>query len=165
MRTATVLSAIVAAGLTVGGATAEAQTSASIQATATVLSALTVAAGNNLQFGNVTPGVNKTVAITDGGAGTFTVTKAANSDVTLSFTLPGTLASGANTLPIAGWTGGWSTAADPFTATLFTPSALGTQTGLSGSPLTVYVGATVSPAAAQAAGTYTGNVQMSVVYF
>ena len=48
MRTATVLSALVAAGLTVGAATAEAQTSASIQATATVLSALTVAAGNNL---------------------------------------------------------------------------------------------------------------------
>ena len=69
MRTATVLSALVAAGLTVGAATAEAQTSASIQATATVLSALTVAAGNNLVFGNVTPGVNKTIAITDGGAG------------------------------------------------------------------------------------------------
>ena len=65
MRTATVLSAILAAGLTVGAATAEAQTSANIQATATVLSALTVAAGNNLQFGNVTPGVNKTIAIAD----------------------------------------------------------------------------------------------------
>ena len=88
MRTATVLSALVAAGLTVGAATAEAQTpSASIQATATVLSALSVAAGNNLVFGNVTPGVNKTIAITDGGAGTFTVTKAASSGVTLSLSL------------------------------------------------------------------------------
>ena len=79
MRTATVLSAVLAAGLSLGAATAEAQNSANIQATATVLSAVTVTAGQNLAFGNVTPGVNKTVAIADAGAGRFDVTKAANS--------------------------------------------------------------------------------------
>ena len=166
MRTATVLSAIVAAGLTVGAAAAEAQTSASIQATATVLSALTVAAGNNLLFGNVTPGVDKTIGITDAGAGTFNVTKAANSDVTLSFTLPASLTSGAATLPIGTWTGGWNTTPVPAGATSFTPSAGGHTTGPTlSTALHVFVGATVSPAAAQAAGTYTGSVTMSVVYF
>ena len=52
----------------------------------------------------MTPGVNKTIAITDAGAGTFTVTKAATSGVTLSFTLPTNLASGTDLLPIGSWT-------------------------------------------------------------
>jgi hypothetical protein len=166
MRTATILSAVLAAGLSVGAATAEAQTSASIQATATVLSALTVAAGQNLDFGNVTPGVNKTIAIADPGAGRFDITKAATSGVTLSFTLPTNLNSGGNTLPIGSWTGGWNTSATPAGATTFTPSAGGTNTAVTaGTALTVYVGATVSPAAAKAAGAYTGNVTLSAVYF
>ena len=167
MRISTALSALVAAGLTVGAATAEAQTSASIQATATVLSALTVAAGNNLVFGNVTPGVNKTIAITDGGAGTFTVTKAAASGVTLSFTLPADLTTGGgDLLPIGSWTGGWNTSATPAGATLFTPSPAGTNTTVNAATaLTVFVGATVSPAAAQVAGAYSGTVTMSAVYF
>jgi hypothetical protein len=167
MRTGTVLSALVAAGLTVGAATAEGQTpSASIQATATVLSALSVAAGNNLVFGNVTPGLNKTIAITDGGAGTFTVTKAATSGVTLSFTLPTDLASGLNLLPIGSWSGAWNTSATTAGATAFTPSAAGSNTAVTaGTSLTVFVGATVSPVAAQAAGNYSGTVTMSAVYF
>jgi hypothetical protein len=166
MRTATVLSAVLAAGLSVGAARVEAQTSATIQATATVVSAVTVAAGNNLQFGNVTPGVNKTVAIADAGAGRFDVVKAANEGVTLSFTLPTNLTSGGNNLPIGSWTGGWNTSATPAGATAFTPSAGGTNTtATAGTGIFVYVGATVSPAAAQAAGSYTGDVTMSVVYF
>ncbi len=127
---ATVLSAVLAAGFSFGAATLEAQTSANIQATATVLSAVTVTAGNNLQFGNVTPGVAKTIGIADAGAGRFDVIKAANQGVTLSFTLPTDLTSGANTLPIGSWTGGWNTSATPAGATTFTPSAAGTNTGV-----------------------------------
>jgi hypothetical protein len=166
MRTATVLSAVLAAGLSFGAATLEAQTSANIQATATVLSAVTVAAGNDLQFGNVTPGVNKTTAIADAGAGRFDVTKAASQGVTLAFTLPADLTDGVNNLPIGSWTGGWNTSATPAGATGFTPSAGGTNTTATpGTGIFVYVGATVSPAAAQVAGSYSGTVTMSVVYF
>jgi hypothetical protein len=166
MRTATILSAVLAAGLSVGAVTAEAQTSATIQATATVLSALTVAAGQDLDFGNVTPGVNKTIGIADAGAGRFDITKAATSGVTLSFTLPTNLTSGGNNLPIGSWTGGWNTSATPAGATTFTPSAAGSNTAVTaGTALTVYVGGTVSPAAAQAAGAYSGDVTLSVVYF
>lgn len=166
MRTATALSALVAAGLGFGVATAEAQTSATIQATATVLSQVTVAAGSDLLFGNVTPGVNKTIGIADAGAGRFDVVKAANQGVTLSFTLPTDLSDGTNNLPIGTWTGGWNTALTPIGATAFVPSAAGTNTAVGPETnLYVYVGATVSPAAAQAAGAYTGDVTMSVVYF
>ncbi len=163
---ATVLSAVLAAGFSFGAVTLEAQTSADIQATATVLSAVTVTAGNDLQFGNVTPGVAKTVGIADAGAGRFDVIKAATQGVTLSFTLPTDLTSGADNLPIGSWTGGWNTSATPAGATTFTPSPAGTNTAATASnTISVYVGATVSPAAAQVAGSYTGNVTMSVVYF
>jgi hypothetical protein len=163
---ATVLSAVLAAGFSFGAATLQAQTSADIQATATVLSAVTVTAGNDLQFANVTPGVAKTIGIADAGAGRFDVVKAATQGVTLSFTLPTDLTSGANTLPIGSWTGGWNTSATPAGATTFTPSAAGTNTAATaGTTISVYVGATVTPAAAQAAGGYTGDVTMSVVYF
>ena len=48
----------------------------------------------------------------------------------------------------------------------FTPSAAGTNTSVTaGTSLTVFVGATVSPVAAQAAGNYSGTVTMSAVYF
>jgi hypothetical protein len=166
MRTATVLSAILAAGFSVGAARVEAQNNATIQATANVLSALQVTAGNNLLFGNVTPGVNKSIGIADAGAGRFDVVKAANSGVTLSFTLPTNLTSSGNNLPIGTWTGGWNTTATPAGATAFTPAVAGTNTTVvAGTTIFVYVGATVSPAAAQVAGNYTGNVTMSVVYF
>jgi hypothetical protein len=166
MRTATVLSAILAAGFSFGAAAVEAQTSANIQAIATVLSAVTVAAGNDLQFGNVTPGVNKTVAIADAGAGRFDVVKAAAEGVTLAFTLPTTLDDGGNTLPIGSWSGGWNTTQTPAGATSFTPSPAGTNTtATAGTDIFVYVGATVSPAVAQPAGSYAGTVTMSVVYF
>lgn len=166
MRTATVLSALVAAGFGFGVATAEAQTSANIQATATVLSAVTVAAGNDLQFGNVTPGVDKTVGFADAGAGSFNVTKAANQGVTLSFTLPTDLSDGTNNLPIGTWTGGWNTTPTAAGATTFTPSAAGTNTAATvGTDIHVFVGATVSPGAGQVAGAYSGTVTMSVVYF
>jgi hypothetical protein len=166
MRTATVLSAILAAGLSVGAMKAEAQNSANINATATVLSALTVTGANDLQFGNVTPGVNKTVAITDAGAGRFNVVKAANQGVTLTFTLPTNLSDGSNNLPIGSWTGGWNASATPVGATAFTPSAAGTNTtATAGTTIFVYVGATVTPAAAQVAGSYTNTVTMSAVYF
>jgi hypothetical protein len=166
MRTVTVLSAVLAAGFSFGAVTTEAQTSANIQATATVLSAVTVAAGSNLQFGNVTPGVNKAIAIADAGAGRFDVTKAANQGVTLAFTLPTDLTDGGNNLPIGSWAGGWNTSATPAGATAFTPGPSGTNTtATAGTGIFVYVGATVSPAAAQPAGSYSGTVTMSAVYF
>jgi hypothetical protein len=165
MRTATVFSALTAMTLSLGAASLQAQ-SATIQATATVLSAITVAATSPVAFGNVTPGVNKTVAITDAGAGLFSVTKAAATSVALTFTLPATLAGpAASTMPIGTWTAGWNnTANNAAGATGFTPSAAATTVPSGGASLWVWVGGTVSPAAAQTAGAYTGNVSIQVVY-
>ncbi len=165
MRTRSVFSAVVALGLSLGAGAVQAQT-ASIQATATVQTAITVTADNPLAFGNVTPGVARTIAPSDAGAGRFSVTKAASTGLVLSFTLPTALTSGGNSLPIGSWSGAWNTTATPTGATSFTPSAAGYATGtVTGTTVVVYVGGTVTPAAAQPAGAYTGSITMQAVYF
>ena len=89
-----------AAGLLALTATAGQAQSANINATATVLTAITVTGANPLAFGNVFPGVAKTVAITDAGAGRFDLTGQTSANVNIAFTLPANLTSGGNNLPI-----------------------------------------------------------------
>ncbi|CAN5900789.1 hypothetical protein BH24GEM1_BH24GEM1_08710 [soil metagenome] len=77
-----------------------------------------------------------------------------------------TLLAGTQRTAFGSWTGGWNTTATPATATAFTPSPAGTNTAATaGTSIVVYVGATVSPPLAQPAGSYSGTVTMSVVYF
>lgn len=143
---------------------AAAQNNAQINVSATVQTPITVTAANNLDFGNVFPGVNKTVAVTDAAAGRFNVAGQASAPVSMTFVLPANLSAGANLLPIANWTGNHNTSAAP-TGTGFTPSAAATAATLSATgQLFVYVGAQVSPSVSQAAGNYTGTVQLTVVY-
>jgi hypothetical protein len=79
--------------------------------------------------------------------------------------LPTNLVSGGNNLPIGTWTGGYNNSADvPGSAVTFTPSATQTVVPTGGASLWVYVGATVSPGGAQAAGSYAGNVVMAIAY-
>ncbi len=162
MRISRIVS-MLAAGLAVGASALQAQ-NATISVTATVLSQLTAAAGNPLAFGNVTPGVAKTVAAAAAAAGSFNLTGQNNQGVQVSFTLPTNLTSGANTLPIGTWTGLYNTV-NTQAGTAFTPSAGGQNATLSGAGrLFLWLGATVTPAAAQTAGSYTGTVVLNVVY-
>lgn len=137
---------------------------ASITATATVQAPINVTAVSNLDFQNVFPGVAKTVLVTDATAGRWDVAGAASTPVSLNFTLPGNLSSGANLMPIATWTGNHNTTAAP-TGTGFTPSGTPTAATLSATgAVFVYIGATVSPLANQAAGVYTAAVTLTVLY-
>jgi len=164
MRTASKLSMALAALTLIGFGSVAAQNNASITVSAQVQTPITVTAANNLDFGNVFPGVNKTVLVTDAAAGRFNVTGQASAPVSMTFVLPANLISGGNTLPIGNWTGNYNTVAAP-TGTNFTPSAAATAATLSGTgALFVYVGAQVTPAVGQPAGNYTGTVQMTVVY-
>jgi Domain of unknown function (DUF4402) len=146
--------------------TARAQNNASANVTATVQQPITVTKNNDLSFGNVFPGVTKSIAVTAGGAAKFTVAGQVSTPVNLTFTLPATLASGGNTLPIGTWTGEYNTSDSPTGGTSFTPSASATTATLhTDGALYVYVGATASPAAAQVAGSYSGTLALTVVYF
>jgi hypothetical protein len=164
MRTWIKVSAVSAVLFSLAASTAQAQ-SGNISATANVLASISVAQGRPLDFGNVTPGVNKTVALTDATSGRFDATGAASAGVQIDFTLPANLTSGANNLSIASWTGCWNTSNSSGAGC--TAANMGGSTNGSfsaGGQLFVFVGATVSPTAAQATGTYTANVTMTLSY-
>jgi hypothetical protein len=165
MRSITKLSLVVAA-LVLTSTALQAQTNnASITATASVQTPINVVGAQQLSFGNVFPGVNKTVAATDlANAGRFDVTGQANTPVTLSFTLPATLSSAGNTMPIASFTGVHAQNSAQTSGTAFSPvsGASPTLNGTGG--LWVWIGAQVQPATNQAQGVYTGSITMTVVY-
>jgi len=154
------------AALVVTGTTLQAQTNnASITATASVQTPINVVGAQQLNFGNVFPGVNKTVAATDlTNGGRFDVSGQASTPVTLSFTLPASLSSGSNTMPIASYSAIHALLNTQVGGVAFSPAA-GATTPLSGTgALFVWVGAQVQPATNQAAGVYTGSITMTVVY-
>ena len=165
MRTTARLS-LAAAALALTGTVAQAQTNnASILATATVQTPINVAAGQQLNFANVFPGVNKTVAATDlSNSGRFDVTGQASAPVTLSFTLPATLSSGSNTMPIDTYAGVRADNSTQTSGVGFVPGASNPATLSATGLLFIWVGARVTPATNQAQGIYTGSITMTVVY-
>ena len=165
MRTITRVSAVMAAVLSLGALPVMAQ-SANITATATVLQAITVTGARTLDFGTVFPGVAKSIGVAAATSGRYDLTGSNTANVNVSFTLPVNLTSGANTLPIGTWTGCYNGTNVVGSCTAFTPSAATTSTAFSGTgALFVWVGGTVTPAAAQAAGVYNGTVTMTAAYF
>jgi Domain of unknown function (DUF4402) len=149
-----------------GAASAHAQNNASASVTATVQQPITVTKNNDLSFGSVLPGIDKSIAVTAGGAAKFTVAGQASTPVNLTFTIPATITSSGNNLTLANWTGHYATTDVTSGGTTFTPSASATSATLSGSgALYVYVGATAQPTSSQPAGSYTGSMTMTVVYF
>ncbi|MCC7052588.1 MAG: hypothetical protein IT355_04930 [Gemmatimonadaceae bacterium] len=152
-----------AAALCVAGAV-QAQ-SASIQATATVVTPLVVTGTAPLAFGNVFQGVNKTVLHGDATSGRLSVTGFGTSQVALTFTLPATLASGANTMPINNYDIRINGTNTPTGATaLAVVSGTPVNANLVASNLFVFVGGRVQPTAAQAAGAYTGSIVLAAAY-
>jgi len=158
------LPAVAVALLLLPGAVA-AQIQGTIQATAVVLSPLTVTGGPDLVFNNVIPGVNQTVLPADGTAGRFDITGSGVLEVQLDFTLPGSL-TGPASLPItfAGQYAGYSPNSATPPATTFNPTSGGYLTNLVAGGLSVYLGGQVQPAATQAAGNYSGTVTLTVAY-
>ncbi|MFL5496683.1 MAG: DUF4402 domain-containing protein [Gemmatimonadales bacterium] len=167
LRSPGLSSVAVAAFVVISGAgSLSAQNNASATVSATVQQPITVTKNSDLSFGNVFPGIDKSIAVTAGGAAKFTVAGQASTPVNLTFTIPATIASGGNTLTLASWAGHYATTDVTSGGTTFTPSASATSATLSGSgALYVYVGATAQPTSTQAAGSYSGSMTMTVVYF
>jgi hypothetical protein len=140
--------------------------SGSVSASANVGFPALVFVNANLAFGNTFPSVPKTVLASDGGAGRLTVVFFPGSHVNLSFSLPAHLAGpGASTMPIGAWTGLWNTSNSITGATSFTPSTSPTTVLVgSGAVSYIFIGATISPGAAQTAGTYSGTIVVTGVY-
>jgi hypothetical protein len=156
---------LLAALALVGAASAVQGQSATIAATATVVTPITVTGTAPLAFGNVFQGVNKTVAFSDATSGRFSLTGYLASQVALTFTLPATLASGANTLPINTYdvrvNGTNSTVG---TTALTVTSGTPVNSNFVAGNLFVFIGGRVQPGVAQAQGTYTGTIVLAAAY-
>ena len=147
----------------------QAQESGSIQAVATVLSALTVTGTNDLNFGNVTPGTPVTVdKATVGDAGEFSVTGSPAAEVTLDFTLPDSLrTAGGDAMDVVfattdasydDGTGGGQTAP----AAVINPLITETTNIGGGGDITIWVGGQVDPGPSQTGGAYAGTITLTV---
>ena len=147
----------------------QAQETATIQALATVISALTVTGTNDLDFGNVTPGTPETVGKTDvGTAGEWSITGPAAAEVQITFTLPDSLHSATAAMPITflgtdgsyedGTGGGQAAPAgnlNPLNTNLVDLSA-------AAGTMTVWIGGQTTPSIGQAGGNYSANVEIIV---
>jgi hypothetical protein len=148
----------------------QAQESAIIQATATVLSALTVRGINNLQFGTVTPGVSKAVNRTDVGfAGEWSITGPPGAEINLEFDLPDSLLLEDSTVGLRidftntdasydDGTGGGQT----LPAGTLNPNGVETQDLGIGGEMEVWIGGRVSPRISQTGGDYAADVVLTV---
>jgi hypothetical protein len=152
--------------LTLAGAASVVQAqSATIAATATVVTPITVTGTAPLAFGNVFQGVNKTIAFSDATSGRFSLTGYLASQVAMTFTLPATLSSGANTMSINTYdvrvNGTNSTVG---TTALTVTSGTPVNSNFVAGALFVFIGGRVQPTAAQAAGAYTGTIVLAAAY-
>ena len=170
MRTRSIIAACIGIVCLIGASsTVHAQESATIQALANVISALTVTGTNDLNFGNVTPGTPVTIdKATVGSAGEFTIVGSPASEVTLDFTLPDSLrAAGGEAMDIVfvatdasydDGTGGGQVAPAAVINPLITET---TNIGAAGD-ITVWIGGQVTPGVAQTGGAYSGTVTLTV---
>jgi len=135
--------------------------------------ALTITTLSDLNFGSVPKGVATTVQPTAAGAGAWQIQGSKNADVSVTFVLPALLtniqALPGSTMPVSfGATSArWNRATNNVAAaTVFNPS-VGT-TGKLGPPanpfLYIWIGGTVTPAAAAKPGIYTGTIIVTIAY-
>ena len=130
--------------------------------TANVNATLTITRLTDLNIGNVNQGATVTIASNVAAAASFQVTGAASSSTTVTVAFPANLTSGVNTMPFTGQIPRWNTVAGAGTSTAFGALTGGTTNTNATGNLWVYVGGGVTAAAAQAVGSYTGTVTVSV---
>ncbi len=147
-------------------AQAQSSVTESVNATATILAGLEIRPDTDLAFGELVPGVARTVFNSDADAAQFVVAGAPGATVNLVFTaLPTSLAGpGGATLPVAfsssaaGFGPASRTVAQSFDPGSAQVASMGTGT------LYIMLGGTASPAPTQTAGSYSGTVTLQVSY-
>lgn len=152
--------------------TAQAQEHGTIQALATVVSSLNVLGVNNLNFGTVTPGLNKTVTRTTVGlAGEWEITGTATAEITLDFTLPNNLILPDSSAAMLVQFNSTDAAYDDGSGGgQLAPSAVINPNGPitanlgTGGQMNVWIGGTVRPTISQTGGNYAADIILTVAY-
>lgn len=151
-----------------------AQQSAQDNATAdaTVLAQLDVTKTNDLNFGDVSPGVNKTISRSNGAS--FDITGGDGASVSLDFTLPTgssytyALDDGTNELELtfanddANYETG--TGSSDSGNNTFNPTNTKSINSFPSGGITVFLGGTVEPTNNQPANTYSGTITLTATY-
>lgn len=144
----------------------QAQITDNIDATATVLQALTVTGDAPLAFGNIAPSQVKTVAAGAAASGHFSLNGAPGSSVSFRFNaLPANLQIAGLTL--SAWSGLHRDANTAAGATAFVPTAGVAQSvtmNAADGNYFVWLGATLTAAAVVAPGNYTEPIVLEVFY-
>ena len=147
--------------------TVEAQT-ATINATARVLSPIAVGTTEDLRFGNVFQGTPKVVAASDANSGQVEFSGSINAQVDMVLTLPTDLFNGAVPMPIGSWDGLRGVNATRLAGTAFSPvdgASILDNLGAAGTDFyRIFIGATVSPGGGQTPGSYTNTIDLQVTY-
>lgn len=168
-----VLSALAIVALALSVAPGHAQTSASLGATAELTNtAPATIANQDLDFGAVLPGFPVSVDPRSApNAGWFTIDGAQGAEVAIQFTLPPLLTAGPEIMAIAfGPSAGCHVGRFQFLRAAcanFDPSQVLTRTipnPAAFSVVYVWIGGTVTPAAAQAAGNYRAIISLTAAY-
>jgi hypothetical protein len=124
---------------------------------------------DDLRFGNVIAGVAKTVLRTDASAaGRYDIMAPRKSSLLIQFTLPAVMTGpGAATMPLsfAGTTAGYSDAQSITSQVGFSPTIGTLQNKNKDGLASVFLGGTVTPGAAQAAGSYTATITLTLTVF
>lgn len=139
-----------------------------VQATANVLTPLTVSTDlRALDFGDVFPGLNKSIAFTDATSGKWSIAGEAGKEIQVSFTLPTDLSNAGILMPItfAATDAAYFNADVIGSAVAFDPGAGSTELleGAAGTGF-VWLGGTVQPNGTQPAGVYSATLSLDVVY-
>lgn len=166
---------VTTAALAVVGATplaAQSTATASLSVTGKIVNPISLAVTAPLDFGGMFVGTPKSIAPDGVGSGRFNVTGEAGAAISVTLQMPTSVAaSGGATIPLSNWSYviGASSALTGTSPVNFNPTA-GTpiSTNLSGTTgvghLYFGVGATATPSATAAAGTYSATGQITVAY-
>lgn len=181
------ISKFIAAGILVlaftFSATAQTTDNDKIIGRAEILTGIDVIQQANLDFGYVSPGIDKSVDLSDVATpltsnqanvstGKFKVTAGVAASVLITFTLPTTLDKGTDQLLINNWVASYNSTASPVTgATQYVPVS-GNSTQVYGATtnfpstgeLYVYLGGRVQPTNTQASGVYQSDITLTATY-
>jgi hypothetical protein len=148
-----------------------AQERATIQALATVVSSLRVVGTNNLQFGTVTPGVNKSVdKTTIGFAGEWTIDGGGNAELAIAWVLPDSMFTSdtlsAMRISFSNTDASFGNLPSQQGSPIGTidPNGPITRRLAAGGEMLIWIGGTVYPRISQTGGDYAADILISVAY-
>ncbi|MCX6143017.1 MAG: DUF4402 domain-containing protein [Ignavibacteriales bacterium] len=130
--------------------------------TANVTATLTITKITDLNLGNVSQGATVTITSLTAGAATFTIQGAGSAGTTVTVTNPATLLFGAIPMTFTAQIPRYNTVNTQSSSSAFGATTGGSTTTSVGGQLFLWIGGSVTAAAAQSVGSYSGVITVSV---